>query len=118
MQFLIFLFLSTSLFANSFWLVETPQRFRLEISPVEIKYSTNRLSAKIPLGKCNVHLGTGLNSRLIHALDSSAKVGAKFKVDGQEFKVANKSELAIILAGLEAEIVSIREFSKKRCFLN
>jgi hypothetical protein len=116
MTWFLALFLTTTLFANSFDLKETANRFSLVINSRVLTYTSEKKRIDGEIKPCNLPLVRALNSELLSQVPFKEEPkGLPFLVDGNTYHVAANGKEAKVLLSMDQRMIRYQLEEKKAC---
>ncbi len=116
MIFLIGLIFSAGLFANTFDLKETSNRFSLVINSRNLTFISEKRKVEREILPCNLPLVRALNSELLSQVPlKETSKGLPFLVDGNTYTVSPKGKEARILLSMDQRMIRYELEEKKAC---
>ncbi len=116
MTFLLGLIFSTGLFANTFDLKETSNRFSLVINSRNLTFISEKRKIERDILPCNLPLVRALNSELLSQVPlKETPKGLPFLVDGNTYTVSPKGKEARVLLSMDQRMIRFELEEKKSC---
>ncbi len=116
MTFLFAIFFPAMLFANTFDLKETSNRFSLVINSRNLTYISEKRKIEADIKACNLPLVRALNAELLSQVPlKNAPKGLPFLVDGNTYFVTLKGKEARVLLSMDNRMTRFQLEEKKTC---
>lgn len=104
------------LFANTFDLKETSNRFSLAIDARALSYTSEKRKIEAEIKPCNLPLVRALNAELLSQVPlKNVPKGLPFLVDGNTYYVSAKGKEARVLLSMDQRMTRYQLEEKKTC---